>query len=233
MPGSLYLIPALIGDSPKEQVIPAYISELINRIRIYIVEDERTARRMLIKLGITTAIDDLQFFILNEHTGKAELSEYFRSIKEQEIGLLSDAGVPAIADPGSEAVKLAHESGLRVIPLVGPSSILLAMMASGMNGQNFAFVGYLPVSTLQRTQKIKQLEQRSKSENQSQIFIETPYRNNQLLRDLLIHCSEQTRLCIACDLTSPDGWVMTRNIRQLKEEITDLNKRPSIFILHR
>jgi 16S rRNA (cytidine1402-2'-O)-methyltransferase len=233
MPGKLYLIPSAIGDSPVEQVIPAYISGIINHIRYFIVEDERTARRMLIKLGITTPIDDLNFFLLNEHTDISQIPGYMEVIQDQDVGLLSEAGVPAIADPGSDAVRLAHEKGITVVPLVGPSSVLLAMMASGMNGQNFAFIGYVPVNPNERVRKIKQLEQRSQNENQSQIFIEAPYRNNQLLKDLLANCSDQTLICIACKLTCPDGWVRTRTVIQWKKEKVDLHKKPVIFILHK
>ena len=232
MAGKLYLIPSTIGDAGIEKVIPGYISELINTLRIYIVENERTARRTLIKMGIKTAIDKLEFLILDKHTDQADIPSYLARIREEDAGLLSEAGAPAIADPGSDIIRQAHDSHIEVIPLVGPSSILLAMMASGMNGQNFAFVGYLPVKSHDRIRRIRILEQRSKTENQSQIFIETPYRNNQMLQDLLKTCSPDTRLCIACDLTSENGWVKTMSISAWKKQSPELHKLPSIYILH-
>lgn len=233
MAGKLYLIPSTIGDAGIDKVIPGYISELINTIRIFIVENERTARRTLISMGIKTAIDDLEFLVLDKHTDKADIPSFVAKMQEEDVGLLSEAGVPAIADPGSDIIRMAHDNQVEVVPLVGPSSILLAMMASGMNGQNFAFVGYLPVKPQERIRRIRSLEQRSKAENQSQIFIETPYRNNQLVKDLLKTCSPDTRLCIACNLTSEKGWVKTMSATAWKRKIPDLHKMPVIFILHR
>lgn len=233
MKGKLYLIPSLIGETEVDQVIPGYIQSLINSIKIYIVENERTARRMLIRMGITTAIDELEFLLLNKHTDATGIPNYLKHTKDQDIGLLSEAGVPAIADPGSDVVKLAHEKGIEVVPLVGPSSILLAMMASGMNGQNFAFVGYLPVKNNEKAQRIKKLEQRSATENQSQIFIEAPYRNNQLVKDLINYCSPNCRLCIACDLTASDGWVKTKSMQEWNKKLPELHKRPCIFVLQK
>lgn len=233
MPGKLYLIPSSIGDAPVDQVLPASINTIINSIRCYIVENERTARRMLIKMGITIPIDDLQFFVLNKHTDASEIPDYFSNIENEDIGLLSEAGVPAVADPGSEIVRLAHQKEIEVVPLVGPSSILLAMMASGMNGQNFAFIGYIPVKPQERTSRIRQLEQRSLTENQSQIFIETPYRNNQLLKDILSTCSEGTELCIACNITGDDGFIKTAKVSYWRKKTPDLHKKPTIFILHK
>jgi 16S rRNA (cytidine1402-2'-O)-methyltransferase len=233
MSGKLYLIPSTIGDTLVEKVIPEYIRELINDIRYFIVEEERTARRMLIKLGIKTPIDDLTFFVLNKHTNPADLPGFLDSANDSPVGLLSEAGVPAIADPGSEIVMIAHEREMEIIPLVGPSSILLAMMASGLNGQNFAFNGYLPIQPNERIRKIKMLEQRSGSENQSQLFIETPYRNNQLLKDILQTCNENTLLCIAADITSDNAFIRTYPIYLWRKKTIDLNKRPAIFILHK
>jgi 16S rRNA (cytidine1402-2'-O)-methyltransferase len=233
MAGKLYLIPSTIGDSEVEHVIPNYIKEVINRIRFYIVEDERTARRMLIKLGIKTSIDELRFFVLNKHTSSSEIPDFLNSAAQEDIGLLSEAGVPAIADPGSEIVLLAHNREMEVVPLVGPSSILLSMMASGLNGQNFAFNGYLPIQPQERVRKIKMLEQRSLSENQSQLFIETPYRNNQLLKDLLHVCSDSALLCIAADITADNAFIKTYTIAIWRKKQIDLNKRPALFILHK
>jgi 16S rRNA (cytidine1402-2'-O)-methyltransferase len=233
MIGKLYLIPSSIGETKIEKVIPSYVKEVVSGIKHYIVENERTARRMLIKLEIPIAIDDLRFYILNEHTDKSTISDYLKAAEKEDIGLITEAGVPAIADPGSEIVALAHMQNIRVVPLVGPSSILLAMMASGLNGQNFAFNGYLPVKSLERIRKIKQLESRSQAENQSQIFIEAPYRNNQLLKDILSTCSDQTLLCIAANISADDEFITTRPIFMWRKETPELHKIPAIFILHK
>jgi 16S rRNA (cytidine1402-2'-O)-methyltransferase len=233
MKGKLYLIPSTIGDTPIGHVIPQLNLSIINDIRYYIVENERTARRELIKMGIETSIDELEFFILNKHTRKEDIPGFLKFTENNNVGLLSEAGVPGVADPGSEIVSLAHECNIEVIPLVGPSSIVLALMASGLNGQNFAFVGYLPVNKSERIQRIRHLEQRSKTENQSQLFIEAPYRNNQLLEALLNTCSPDTLLCIATDITTQNAFIKTKCISVWKKKKPDLNKRPTIFILHR
>ena len=233
MIGKLYLIPSSIGETKIEKVIPSYVKEVVSGIKHYIVENERTARRMLIKLEIPIAIDDLRFYILNEHTDKSTISDYLKAAETEDIGLITEAGVPAIADPGSEIVALAHMQNIRVVPLVGPSSILLAMMASGLNGQNFAFNGYIPVKSLERIRKIKQLESRSQAENQSQIFIEAPYRNNQLLKDILSACSDQTLLCIAANISADNEFITTRPILMWRKETPELHKIPAIFILHK
>lgn len=231
MTGKLYLIPSAISDAPVEEVIPGYVTTVINHITYYIVENERTGRRMLIRLGLKTPIDELTFFILNKHTNRSELYSFFDKASGSDIGLLSEAGLPAIADPGSEVALLAHQRKMEVIPISGPSSIFLAMMASGLNGQNFAFNGYLPVTSNERIRKIRQLEQFSLKENQSQIFIETPYRNNQMFTDLMKTCSDNTLLCIATDITSKDAMIKTLSISEWRKNKPDLNKRPSIFIL--
>lgn len=233
MKGKLYLIPTTIGDAPVNHVIPQFNLAIINHISYYIVENERTARRSLIKMGIEIPIDDLEFFLLNKHTRKEDIPEFLKITEEYDLGLLSEAGVPGVADPGSEIVSLAHERNIEVIPLTGPSSILLALMASGLNGQNFAFAGYLPVNKSERILRIRQLEQRSKAENQSQLFIEAPYRNNQLLETVLNTCFPDTQLCIATDITTQHAFIKTRNISAWRKKKPDLNKRPTIFILHR
>ena len=233
MAGKLYLIPSTISNAPIEEVIPGYVASVINNITYYIVENERSGRRMLISLGIKTLIDDLTFFVLNKYTDRSELPSFFDLASGSDIGLLSEAGLPAIADPGSDVVLLAHGKNIEVVPMVGPSSILMAMMASGLNGQNFAFNGYLPVTSNERIRKIRHLEQHSVKENQSQIFIETPYRNNQLVADILKTCSESTVLCIASDITSKEAMIKTHSIAEWKKIKLDLNKRPSIFILHK
>jgi 16S rRNA (cytidine1402-2'-O)-methyltransferase len=233
MAGKLYLIPSTIGIVPPKEVIPEYVLSIVNHIKCYIVEDERTGRRTLLSYGIQTPINELVFFVLNKHTHVKDLTDFIENASKNDIGLLSEAGVPAIADPGSDVVLLAHRYDMEIIPLVGPSSILMAMMASGLNGQNFAFNGYLPIRSQERIKKLKQLEQRSHSENQSQIFIETPYRNNQLLADILNTCSKNTLLCIATDITSKQASIKTRSITEWRTMSMQINKRPTIFILHK
>ena len=231
MKGKLYLIPATIGEAPVNNVIPHYVQEIIQEIRVYIVENERTARRLLIKMGIKTPIDDLQFFVLNKHTDRTNISEFLSPIENENIGLLSEAGVPCVADPGSDIVSIAQEKNIAVVPLTGPSSILLALMASGMNGQNFTFHGYLPVKPHERVRRIKELEQISQRNNQTQIFIEAPYRNNQMLEDLLRTCSSTTRVCVASNITQDDEFIKTRTVSEWKKNKPELHKKPTIFLL--
>lgn len=229
--GNLYLIPVTLGDNKVTSVLPGSVLEIIQHIDYYIVENVRTARRMLIKMGLKKSIDSLTFFTLDKHTNKREIDSFLYPAIHHNIGLLSEAGVPGVADPGAEIVKLAHYKNIRVIPLVGPSSILLALMASGLNGQNFAFNGYLPVKKPERIHRIKELEKRSKLENQSQLFIETPYRNNQLLEDITSNCQPATRLCIAADITLETEFIQTRTIKGWTKHLPELHKRPAIFIL--
>ncbi len=231
MRGKLYLIPSTIGAESASNVIPPGIVEIIRSISYFIVEKPRTARRFLIQLGIKPPFDHLTFFTLDKHTRQDEISTFLEPVTEANIGLLSEAGVPCVADPGAEIVKLAHSKNINVIPLVGPSSILLALMASGLNGQNFAFAGYLPIQRSERINKIKQLEKRSYNENQSQIFIETPYRNNQVFKDILSCCSPDTFLCVATNLTMADEKIRTLKIKDWKKQHVDINKKPTVFIL--
>ncbi len=234
MKGKLYLIPTTLGDSPVSNVIPSYISEIINQTNFYIVENIRSARRYLIKAGIKTAIDDLHFFELNKRTDPKEIPSFFRPIGIGEnVGVLSEAGVPSVADPGAEVVKIAHEKKIKVVPLVGPSSILMAIMASGMNGQNFAFVGYLPIKNPDRNKRIAFLEARSQKENQTQLFIETPYRNAKIISDILASCSNETRFCIACDISLETEFIKTKTVREWKKNIPKIDKRPAIFLIHK
>ncbi|MGD9557782.1 MAG: SAM-dependent methyltransferase [Mangrovibacterium sp.] len=229
---NLYLIPVPLGDTDLHHVIPCSQEEIIRRISFFVVEDIRTARRFLKKTDKDTDIDRLHFYELNEHTAAADLHSCLEpALSGHDLGLMSEAGCPGVADPGADLVKLAHEKGIRVIPLVGPSSILLAMMASGMNGQNFAFNGYLPVKKEEKLRRIQFLEKRIFQENQSQLFIEAPYRNLQLFDDLLANCSSATRLCIACDLTLDTEFIQTRSIGEWKKQKPDIQKRPAIFIL--
>ncbi|MFV0290012.1 MAG: SAM-dependent methyltransferase [Mangrovibacterium sp.] len=229
---NLYLIPITLGETEIAPVLPSTNSEIIKQLKHFIVENVRTARRFLKQVDKSIDIDTLTFYELNKHTDMKTIVEYLQAISEgMSIGVMSEAGCPGIADPGAEVVRLAHEKSIKIIPLVGPSSIVLAMMASGMNGQNFAFNGYLPINKSEKQKHLKMLETRIFKENQSQIFIEAPYRNLQLLDDLLSICAPNTKLCIACNLTCHDEFVQTQNIAQWKKSIPDIQKKPAIFIL--
>jgi 16S rRNA (cytidine1402-2'-O)-methyltransferase len=230
MTGTLYLLPTTLGSESYEEVIPSFVSELTRQIRHFIVEDVRTARRYLSKLGMPVSISELNFELLNEHTSLEDVHRLLIPLlRGESVGLISEAGVPAVADPGANLVAYAHAKGVKVVPCVGPSSIILSLMASGLNGQNFAFVGYLPIKPDERVRRIKQLEQRSKEERQTQLFIETPYRNNQLINDLVKTLQPETLLHISCDLTLPSEMAVTKMIKEWKEKMPDLHKRPSIF----
>jgi len=229
---SLYLIPTTLGESETEHVIPSEVSVITKRIKYFIVENIRTARRYLRKMDPQLNIDELHFFELNQHTDSRVTEEYLNPILEGfDVGIISEAGCPGIADPGAEVVKQAHLKQIKVIPLVGPSSILLSLMASGMNGQNFAFIGYIPVKPAERIKAIKEIEKRSYNERQTQIFIEAPYRNTQLINDLINTLNDQTRLCIACDITLDSEYIKTQTVAQWKRGVPDLNKRPAIFLV--
>ena len=230
--GNLYLIPTTLGESDITRVIPSEVSDITKNIRYFIVENIRTARRYLRKMDPQLNIDDLQFFELNQHTDSRQTAEYLNPILEGfDVGIISEAGCPGIADPGAEVVKQAHLKQIRVIPLVGPSSILLSLMASGMNGQNFAFIGYIPVKPIERVKAIREIEKRSINEKQTQIFIEAPYRNTQLISDLINTLGDQTRLCMACDITLDTEYIKTQTVAQWKKGVPDLNKRPAIFLI--
>jgi len=215
---SLYLIPTTLGESDTTRVIPSEVSEITKTIKYFIVENIRTARRYLRKMDPQLNIDELQFFELNQHTDSRETEEYLNPVLEGfDVGIISEAGCPGIADPGAEVVKQAHLKQIRVIPLVGPSSILLSLMASGMNGQNFAFIGYIPVKPVERAKAIREIERRSVVEKQTQIFIEAPYRNTQLISDLINNLNDQTRLCMACDITLDTEYIKTQTVVQWKK----------------
>ena len=234
MSAKVYLIPTTLGDSKIEHVLPQYVIDVINSTNHYIVENIKTARRFLIKAGIKTKIDDLTFYELNKHSNPEEYELYLNPIKEDKnIGIISEAGTPGVADPGADIVDIAHRKNIPVVPLVGPSSILLSVMASGLNGQSFAFVGYLPIKKNERIKRIKELEWRSQTENQTQLFIEAPYRNQNLLDDLLATCSANTKLCIACDITLDTEYIKTKNIKDWKKGVPNLHKRPTIFLIHK
>ncbi len=232
--GKLYLIPTDLGDNPVWDVLPNSIKKVIEFTDHYIVENEKTARRFIKHVHPEKSQPSLNLKILNKFTELAEKLTFLDACKEgHSIGLLSEAGCPAVADPGSDIVKLAHQNNIQVVPLVGPSSIILALMGSGMNGQSFAFNGYLPIDKQERKSELKRLERLSSEQNQSQLFIETPYRNNKMLEDLCATLHAQTRVCIACDLTLPSEYIKTYTINDWKHIKVDLHKRPAIFIIHK
>lgn len=232
--GKLYLIPTTLGDTAETaDVIPVKVNHIINTIDEYIVENEKTARHYLKKMGIQKPLQEIILHPLNQHT-KVDLNLYLRSIHlGKNIGVISEAGCPGVADPGSEVVKMAHANHIQVVPLVGPSSILLALMASGFNGQNFAFNGYLPKERSERIKKIKELERLAIQKDQTQLFIETPYRNMHILDDIVSSCDDRTKLCIACDITLPDEFIKTKNIFDWKKQLPDIAKRPTIFLIYK
>jgi 16S rRNA (cytidine1402-2'-O)-methyltransferase len=231
---NLYLIPTTLGDQKVQSVIPNANSLIVKNIRYFIVENIRTARRYIKKTDPNINIEELNFNELNEHTHKQGLEELLTPLFNGfDVGIISEAGCPGIADPGADLVRLAHEKNIRVIPLVGPSSVLLSLMASGMNGQNFAFIGYLPVKRQERIKVIHEIEKKSVMEKQTQIFIEAPYRNSQLVNDLLNTLSDNTRLCIAADLTLENEFIQTKTTSSWKKGIPDINKRPTIFLIYK
>lgn len=228
----LFLIPNLLGDTSWRRVLPEWNAGVITGISCFIVEDLRNARRFLKKIDPLIHVDSLRFFELNKHTTDKEKRDLLQPLLDgTDTGLLSEAGCPGIADPGAEVVRMAHQAGIRVVPLVGPSSILLALMASGLNGQNFAFQGYLPVKSPERTRRIIQLERNALSSGQTQLFIETPYRNNQMVADLLKSCQPDTYLCIAANMTSGEEMILTRTVAEWKKEVPVLDKIPVVFLL--
>lgn len=231
---ALYLIPVTLGDSPLQQVLPAHNKEVILGIKHFIVEEVRTARRFLKQVDRNINIDELTFCPMGKHADAALFSKYLEPLRKGEsIGVISEAGCPAVADPGADVVAIAQREGLKVVPLVGPSSILLAVMGSGFNGQSFAFHGYLPISPAERAKRIKQLENRSAAEHQTQLFIETPYRNHKMIADLLATCNPRTRLCIASGLTTEQEFLRSKTIKEWKQTPPpDLNKIPTIFAIY-
>ncbi|MDR2682699.1 MAG: SAM-dependent methyltransferase [Dysgonamonadaceae bacterium] len=229
---ALFLIPVPLGDTPIDQVLPPYNKEVILSLHHFIVENVRSARRFLKQTEPDFDIDARTFYTLNQHTSREELAGFLDPLqKGHSMGLLSEAGCPAVADPGADIVAMAQRKGIRVAPLVGPSSILLALMASGLNGQNFAFHGYLPIDQSQRTQALKQLEQRIYAGRQTQLFIETPYRNQTMLQHILSTCRADTRLCIAADISLPTEEIRTRRIADWRKTLPDISKRLCIFAM--
>ena len=233
--GTLYLIPTTLSDCELLHVLPDGNTPIIRKLKVFIVENIRTARRFLKQVDSNIIIDELQFFELNQHTDLNHINKYLEPLlKGEDVGIISEAGCPAIADPGANIVALAQAQKIKVVPLVGPSSILLSLMASGFNGQSFAFHGYLPIEKGQRVDKLKQLERRIYSEQQTQLFIETPYRNRQMVDELLKSLQPQTKLCIAVDITSDTEDIRTKTISEWKKSvIPELHKRPCIFLIYK
>ena len=230
--GKLYLIPSPLGENDPAEVIPAPVLEKLRDIRVFVVEELRTARRYLSRAGLKGHIEELEFHVLNEHTPASEVEAMATLFEDgRDVGLITEAGLPAVADPGSALVALCHRRGIRVVPFVGPSSLMMALMASGLNGQSFAFQGYLPAKTDERRSAIKALEKQSAAHHQTQIFIETPYRNDAMMEDLLRICAPGTRLCIAANITMPDETILTRTVAEWRKNPITLGKRPCVFLI--
>ena len=230
--GKLYLIPTPLGEGDPARVLPASVLEVIPTLSCFVVEELRTARRFLSAAGLKGHIDELEFHELNEHTRPQDVEAFAKLFDEgRNVGLLSEAGLPAVADPGALLVALCHRYGIEVVPLVGPSSLMLALMASGLNGQSFAFVGYIPAKTEERRAALRTLEKRSASARQTQILIETPYRNDSLMADLVGCLSGNTRVCVAANLTCPDQFICTRTVAEWKQHPVTIGKRPCVFLI--
>ena len=230
--GRLYLIPSPLGDNDPSEVIPQPVLESLKRFRTFVVEEVRTARRYLSKAGLKAHIGELQFHELNEHTDAATVEGYLRLFDGgNDVALISEAGLPAVADPGAQLVALAHRHGIEVVPAVGPSSLMLALMASGLNGQSFAFCGYIPAKTDERRSRLKTLEKVSAQLRQTQILIETPYRNDSLFADILSVCSPSVKVCVAANITMPDAYIRTMKVSEWKKEGLVIGKRPCVFLI--
>ena len=230
--GRLYLIPSPLGDNDPAEVIPTPVLESLKEFRTFVVEEVRTARRYLSKAGLKGHIGELQFHELNEHTEPATIEGYLRLFDDgNDVALISEAGLPAVADPGAQLVALAHRYGIEVVPAVGPSSLMLALMASGLNGQSFAFCGYIPAKTDERRSRLKTLEKVSAQLKQTQIIIETPYRNDSLFQDMLAVCSPSVRICVAANITMPDAYIKTKKVSEWKKEGLVIGKRPCVFLI--
>ena len=230
--GKLYLIPSPLGENDPAEVIPGPVLESLTGFRTFVVEEIRTARRYLSKAGLKGKIGELQFFELKEHTDQATIEGYLKLFDgDNDVALISEAGLPAVADPGAQLVALAHRHGIEVVPFVGPSSLMLALMASGLNGQSFAFCVYIPATTDERRARLKTLEKVSAQLRQTQILIETPYRNDSLFKDILSTCAASTRLCIAANITMPDAYIKTKKVSEWKKEGLVIGKRPCVFLI--
>jgi 16S rRNA (cytidine1402-2'-O)-methyltransferase len=235
MENALYLLPVTLGDTEIDNVLPSYNREIIRQIKFFIVENVRSARRFLKKVDRDINIDELTFYLMDKHTDAAKMASYLKPLEEgNAMGVISEAGCPAVADPGADVVAVAQRKNLRVIPMVGPSSIIMSVMGSGFNGQSFAFNGYLPIEPAERTKRIKQLETRAYTEDQTQLFIETPYRNHKMLEELLRTCKPSTRLCIASGITCAEEYIHTHTIAEWKKiNLHDLSKIPTIFLIYK
>jgi 16S rRNA (cytidine1402-2'-O)-methyltransferase len=232
-PGTLYLVPAPLGEGDVAQVMSAAVLQCVTDLSYYIVERPKTARQFLKRVGCHPPLQEIKMQVLDEHTQLDNLLPLLEPLLAgNDVGLLSEAGCPAVADPGAELVRLAHQKKIKVVPLVGPSSILLALMASGLNGQRFVFHGYLPIETNARIIEITTLEKLSLVHDQTQVFIETPYRNQKLLALLVQTCKDSTDLCVACNLTLASEYIATQTIKAWKQTLPDINKKPAIFLLH-
>ncbi len=230
--GKLYLIPSPLGENDPAEVIPGPVLESLKGFRTFVVEEIRTARRYLSKAGLKGKIGELEFFELNEHTEQAVIEGYIKLFENgNNVALISEAGLPAVADPGAQLVAMAHRNGIDVIPAVGPSSLMMALMASGLNGQSFAFCGYIPAKTDERRSRLKTLEKVSGQLRQTQIIIETPYRNDSLFADILNVCGASTKVCVAANITMPDAYIMTKKVSEWKKEGLVIGKRPCVFLI--
>lgn len=230
--GILYLIPVPLAENASAKSFTPYLVDTINHINEYIVENSKTARKFLKEAGLKTPQNELIVHDYGKHNRDNNIKEFFSGLLSgRDVGLMSEAGCPGVADPGSEIVAYAHMRGIKVVPLVGPSSILLALMASGFNGQSFTFHGYLPIDKIARANKLRQLENAAERYDQTQIFIETPFRNNPMLEEILRSCKSETRLCIACDLTSEQEFVKAKSVKDWKAAVPELHKKPVIFLI--
>ncbi len=231
--GTLYLIPVTLGDDNISQVLPADVLSMAQKLETFVVESEKSARHFLSTIKTIKPVRELTLNLLNEHTEDKDVAALLAPLLAgQDVGLMSDAGCPGIADPGAKLVELAHQKGIRVVPFVGPSSIVLSLMASGLNGQQFAFLGYLPIDKALRNQKLKEIEKRSLSHKETQLFIETPYRNQHMLEAILSVCQPNTRLCVACDISLVTEMISTKTVANWKKNpLPDLHKRPTVFLL--
>ena len=231
---TLYLIPVTLGDTPIDNVLPKLNTEIINTLSFFIVENIRSARRFLKKCNPEINIDALTFYELNKRTLPKDIASFLNPMKSGEsVGVISEAGCPAIADPGADVVAIAQRENYKVVPLVGPSSILMSLMASGFNGQSFAFHGYLPIDSDERARKLKVLENMVYNDDQTQIFIETPYRNNKMAEDILQHCKPQTKLCIAMNISCNNESIVTKKVGAWKSKLPDMHKRPCVFLIYK
>jgi len=231
--GVLYLIPSFLSETSFENVFPEFNKNVILKLDEFIVEELKTARRFLRKIGYKKYFDEVEFHVLNEHTEETEVEGFLNSLMTGEnVGLLSEAGIPCIADPGAEVVRIAQQVNVKVVPLVGPSSIFLALMASGFNGQNFIFHGYLPVDKRERKRKLLELEQNSGRSDQTQIFIETPYRNNQMFQSIIKVCNPETLLCTATNITGSDERIVTKTVKDWRKTNLNIHKQPTVFLIY-